>query len=157
MTLENPLSQIHPRKIGPEGVTLRGAVPASCFDLPVTDRLSSKDDLVYNLFLSMVSHGLLVQGDVSIVLRCRCDRCLTYYDYALNIKELCYYYKEIKEDVIDLTEDIREDILLNFPQQLLCNPDCRGLCPRCGQNLNVRSCGCEAGNGGGVWDVLDKL
>jgi two-component system sensor histidine kinase PilS (NtrC family) len=42
-----------------------------------------------------------------------------------------------------LTEDVREDILLAFPARNLCSGGCRGLCSECGQNLNVRECGCH--------------
>ena len=41
---------------------------------------------------------------------------------------------------LDVTDDIRQEILLSYPVQFLCREDCRGLCPRCGTNLNERSC-----------------
>lgn len=45
-------------------------------------------------------------------------------------------------DSIDLTEDLRQTLLLEIPQRALCRPDCRGLCARCGKNLNQGPCGC---------------
>jgi uncharacterized protein len=44
---------------------------------------------------------------------------------------------------LDLGEAIRQSVLMAAPLQPLCRPDCRGLCPRCGQNLNERACACE--------------
>ena len=46
-------------------------------------------------------------------------------------------------DVIDITEPLREGLLLAEPMQALCKPDCRGLCPVCGADLNDGDCGCD--------------
>ena len=43
---------------------------------------------------------------------------------------------------LDLTEPVRQAVLLEQPMKPLCRPDCRGLCPSCGQNLNERECAC---------------
>ena len=48
-------------------------------------------------------------------------------------------------DVLDLDELIYADILLSLPAKVLCREDCKGLCPRCGKNLNDGPCGCENG------------
>ncbi|HEV8263669.1 MAG TPA: DUF177 domain-containing protein [Gemmatimonadales bacterium] len=43
---------------------------------------------------------------------------------------------------IDLTPAVREELILAVPQYVLCREDCRGLCPRCGEDLNAGPCGC---------------
>lgn len=43
---------------------------------------------------------------------------------------------------IDVTAAVREELLLAAPRYVLCRDDCRGLCPRCGQDLNAGPCGC---------------
>ncbi len=48
-------------------------------------------------------------------------------------------------DLLDLDELIYTDILLSLPAKVLCREDCKGLCPRCGKNLNDGPCGCENG------------
>ncbi|MFZ5814255.1 MAG: YceD family protein [Bacillota bacterium] len=53
-------------------------------------------------------------------------------------------------DEIDLTEPLRENILLELPMKPLCDEACKGLCPTCGTNLNEGRCGCE-----GERDVVD--
>ncbi len=45
--------------------------------------------------------------------------------------------------VLDLSEVLRQDVLIAIPITTLCREDCRGLCPRCGQNLNAGTCTCE--------------
>lgn len=49
----------------------------------------------------------------------------------------------LKDDRIDLSGLLRENVLLNLPIQPLCRAECRGLCPRCGINLNESSCQCR--------------
>jgi uncharacterized protein len=39
---------------------------------------------------------------------------------------------------------VREQVLLSLPSRTLCQPDCKGLCPRCGQNLNQATCNCNS-------------
>jgi uncharacterized protein len=43
---------------------------------------------------------------------------------------------------IDLRGALREELLLALPQWVVCREDCRGLCPRCGADLNAGPCGC---------------
>lgn len=43
---------------------------------------------------------------------------------------------------VDVTAAVREELMLVVPRFALCRPDCRGICPRCGQDLNAGSCGC---------------
>lgn len=43
---------------------------------------------------------------------------------------------------LDLGEVARADLLLELPSKFLCSPDCKGLCPQCGANLNFESCTC---------------
>ena len=59
--------------------------------------------------------------------------------------------REATEDVIpfdgeeiDLTELIRDTLIINEPSQVLCQDDCKGLCVHCGANLNVSPCSCES-------------
>lgn len=46
--------------------------------------------------------------------------------------------------VVELLPAIRDNLVLALPPRLLCRPECRGLCPRCGTNLNEKDCGCNA-------------
>lgn len=48
-----------------------------------------------------------------------------------------------QDQQLDLSPGIRENLLLALPLKPLCRPDCAGLCPQCGQNLNEGSCTCE--------------
>ena len=47
-------------------------------------------------------------------------------------------------DTIDLSEEVRQSLMVEIPNWPLCSEECRGLCPQCGENLNVTDCGCRA-------------
>jgi uncharacterized protein len=52
--------------------------------------------------------------------------------------EIGYY----DESGLSLEDVVREQVLLSLPSRTLCKEDCKGLCPRCGQNLNLATCNC---------------
>ncbi len=60
----------------------------------------------------------------------------------LSAEDLALSYYE--GDEIDLTPLVHEQIILALPTRPLCGESCRGLCPRCGANLNAGACGCPA-------------
>ena len=59
-------------------------------------------------------------------------------------------------DEIDLEPLARDAVLLELPLAPLCRPDCQGLCPECGTNLNEDSCQCQPA-GDPRWSALDAL
>ena len=64
-----------------------------------------------------------------------CGRCLEPYAGAYDNEFHLDY--EVREDPwLDITDDVRQEILLSYPVRLLCKEDCQGLCPQCGANLN---------------------
>ena len=58
---------------------------------------------------------------------------------------------------VDLTPLIREQMILALPTRPLCQEDCRGLCPRCGANLNEGDCGCNLETGDARLSVLRSI
>ena len=67
--------------------------------------------------------------------------------------EIGYYQK----DSLLLEDVLREQVLLSLPVRTLCKPDCKGLCPHCGQNRNSQACSCEEGQTDPRWDALGDL
>ena len=68
-----------------------------------------------------------------------CARCLEQFGSPYGSQFHLDYSVEDKLE-LDITDDLRQEILLSYPVRFLCREDCRGLCPRCGTNLNERSC-----------------
>ena len=59
--------------------------------------------------------------------------------------------------IIDLKEVVREQLLLNLPEQVYCRDDCRGLCPKCGANRNLIDCRCDDDEVDPRWAALKSL
>ncbi len=67
--------------------------------------------------------------------------------------EIGYYQK----DSLLLEDVLREQVLLSLPVRTLCKPDCKGLCPRCGENRNSQACSCDEGPNDPRWEALAGL
>lgn len=63
----------------------------------------------------------------------------------------------VESSEIDLTEIVREQILLDLPEQVFCKEDCRGLCAECGANLNEKDCDCGEKDIDPRWAALKNL
>ncbi|HLF74672.1 MAG TPA: DUF177 domain-containing protein [Anaerolineales bacterium] len=96
--------------------------------------------------------GLVVQGKFSAETTLECGRCLREFIhplrweftelYAFNKKSISESGLLLPDDMhIDLAPLLREYALLEIPISPLHSPDCKGLCPVCGQDLNIRDCG----------------
>jgi uncharacterized protein len=58
---------------------------------------------------------------------------------------------------IDISDDVRQTAVLTIPLKVLCRDDCRGLCPKCGMNLNEQQCDCTDTVADSRWDTLRSL
>jgi uncharacterized protein len=94
---------------------------------------------------------LVVAGTITTSGVYPCSRCLTpvSVDRKETLSEVYGTEAELPEDVepyngeyIDLTKTVRETLVLSEPMRVLCRPDCKGLCPQCGANLNEGPCSC---------------
>jgi uncharacterized protein len=140
------------------GLILRGELPALIFDISEDDRIKYPNSISYEVRLNIVNHALLVEGTAETILRCRCDRCLGSYDHLVHNANICHYLEIPDDRLVDLTEEIREDILINFPQKCLCKSNCAGVCRSCGQNQNLAKCDCQEQRPvDDVWSKLDDV
>jgi uncharacterized protein len=106
----------------------------------------------------LVNNNILVTGSACMSFKCSCDNCLAEFELKIVNEDICHLYERTDAYEIDLTEDIREDILINLPDRLLCKKNCKGLCFYCGQNLNLKKCSCsKRKNKNTGWEELNKL
>lgn len=63
----------------------------------------------------------------------------------------------VESNEIDLADVVREQILLDLPEQVLCKEDCKGLCPHCGANRNLIDCDCGEKDIDPRWAALKDL
>ncbi len=104
--------------------------------------------------MSNAGDVLLLQAVLVAKVQRTCGRCLKGFAGVVQAEVIEKFYPASAEhiendafvydsDVIDITEPLREGLLLAEPMQALCKPDCRGLCPVCGADLNDGDCGCD--------------
>lgn len=115
------------------GIAMIGVPPGSAINLDVT--------------LEAVVEGVLVTGTAEVSLGGQCARCLEQIaeSTAVDLQELYLYpgkeldddeASRIEDELIDLEPLLRDAVVLDLPFTPLCRPDCAGLCPTCGANLN---------------------
>ncbi|MCK5803412.1 MAG: DUF177 domain-containing protein [Lentisphaeria bacterium] len=144
----------------PEGTVLEGAVASDEIGLEDESRIRCPGPVRYRLQAAPIvqEEGVLVRGWVETVLLVMCDRCLSMAEHLVRADDVCHHYPDEEGNLLDLTSDVREDILLTFPQSSLCRMDCQGLCPSCGKNLNEGDCSCSQGKSDeGPWEALSAL
>lgn len=119
--------------------------------------------------LESVVDGLLLRGQLSASLRMSCARCLTELDVdtAVDVVELFVdpvttddtveEGYEIVDDHIDLDTLMRDALAEGVPYRALCDEGCRGLCDRCGANLNEVECDCTEDVSDPRWAALENL
>lgn len=84
-----------------------------------------------------------IKGKVSAKVLLQCARCLEEREDLLE-KPFRFDYPFLKQDkFIDITNDIRQEVILSYPLKPLCGDGCKGLCLRCGENLNLGECLCD--------------
>jgi uncharacterized protein len=135
---------IEPWRIPEEGQDVEGEEPAEVLSLEPGCHIETEGPLRYALHIQYVSHELIVTGKLSCRVRFECARCAD--PVPLEIKETAFFAERAAEnvhDTVDLTDEVRESIILAFPSYPLCQPACRGLCVQCGVNLNKERCGCS--------------
>jgi len=145
-------------KLDPEGEQLTGTEPVEILGLEPTDPLRATGPLSYDLFVQVVGKELVVQGSLTADLAATCGRCAEMFSTKLTISDFLRAFEiTAAQDAIDLTDDIREEVLLHLPRYPVCMPDCKGLCPQCGHNLNDGACRCKVSRGDARWSGLDDL
>lgn len=125
------------------------------------------DDFVYSDY-NPIKHGAAVKGSayekaqvvyldikISFVFNGICDRCAEDFvkNMSFNLNKVLVPdlandvdyddYIVVESGVLDLDELINEEVQLFLPSKMLCKEDCKGLCAKCGKNLNFGDCDCK--------------
>lgn len=133
--------------------------PGSSHDsrLDIPSPLRVDDDLVLDyisgrLRLSRTKDGILVQADLHVGTDNQCSRCLetVSQDIQLSLEDLYSHLSALNTEFhigadnnLDLAPLIRAEVLMAKSRPVLCQEDCKGLCPQCGTNLNREQCQCD--------------
>ena len=130
--------------------------PDSFFHMGNAYKIHEKSPV--DLMLSNNGNGkALIRGSLHLVLEMPCDRCLQIVKEPLTVE----FEQEVfspdadrqGEDQdeqsfmqgyeLDVEAFVNNEILINMPVKVLCRPDCKGICKKCGHNLNEGECGCD--------------
>ncbi len=125
-------------------------------------------DLAGSVHIGRTPQGLILQGKFSADTALECVRCLRTFSDRLDweFTELFAFNKDsvsetglmLPDDMqIDLAPMLREYALLEVPINPIHDPDCKGLCIECGQDLNVKDCGHRQHSDDSPFSVLKKM
>ena len=129
------------RDISPKGLELSEEVEASSLGL-LPDDLKFISPIKIRAQISRVEDTILACTHVQACYSFFCSRCLESVETDRRQKFDFAYRIENGLDSIDLSEDIRQEIILTAPTRILCDKNCKGICPQCGANLNKETCKC---------------
>jgi uncharacterized protein len=126
------------------------------------DAETTLQDITGSVRFTRTVSGVLADVEAHGTVETQCTRCLKPATQPVDVRFRDEFHSKIEvntgmalpkpdeEDpffinenhLLDLEEAIREYGLLELPMQTLCKPDCKGLCPTCGADLNAGDCGC---------------
>jgi uncharacterized protein len=158
-------------------VRFKADIPAGEIEF---DKVAQSSVLQVEGVAELVNHSLgeiRLVGNLRVTLDAPCDRCLESVSLPIQSPfDLVYIpaseASDAGEDEIDeaglevgyyegnglqLNDVLREVVLLALPMQLVCNENCKGICPVCGQNRNQRECACQSAAGDDRWSKLKDL
>ena len=163
-------------KIPEEGIEVHSRENAKTLAISPSDLILT-DDVQIDAMIRREGEIFFVDGTIKTALLLPCNRCAE--EFAFTIDTLFHCHEEPmshattdsdqslrKRDMdidhyageeIEINNLIREQVLLSVPMHPLCKPDCLGLCPKCGQNLNIKKCNCVIKETANPFQVVKKL
>lgn len=129
------------------------------------------------LRIDKIGKEVVVRGKTAVSVELICSRCLNTFEKFFDLDIFTTYHpisELLSDEVYELHEEemevdfysgdeldvdalIEEEIILSIPMKPLCKTDCKGLCPSCGADLNIKECGCAQDNIDERFEVLKKL
>lgn len=129
-------------KISPEGLDLEELIPSGELDIEA-EGIKIPGHVKVRAYVTRITNAVSVDLSIELKMQLSCSRCLEEFISDYRKKTMLNYQVERPDQVIDLNPDIREEIMLDYAVKNLCKPDCRGLCLKCGMNLNEKECNCK--------------
>jgi len=148
-------------RIGSRGLELNDRV-ALDEDLLIEEESYFLDEITYRVQLTREGSKVRARGNLRTLVSLPCAGCLEPYDLKIDSRfDIILFPVELVEmtnaslssdemeyiffegDRIDLAKILMEQVNLFIPYKPVCSPECKGLCPTCGANLNYESCQCE--------------
>lgn len=145
-------------RIPEEGSHYEGEEPGSVMKAEGDQFIRNPGDVHYELYAQRVSEELVVRGKLEVAMDLQCARCSEFFSTTVTVSDFLRAYPAPEgTDLVDITDDLREEILLHVSGFAVCSEECKGRCPSCGVDLNKGSCECKAEEGPDSWSALDGL
>jgi len=133
------------------------------------------DRIKGEIILTHTSRGILAMGEFSTTVKGTCARCLkdARADITFHMEDEYFPLNDIAtgshqdvepgeftlgyDHILDLSEAIRQYVIMFTPVKMLCRAECPGICPVCGHDLSTGSCGHNKKTVDSRWDKLIQL
>ncbi|UCD57328.1 MAG: DUF177 domain-containing protein [Candidatus Hydrogenedentota bacterium] len=167
--------KVHVDEVPEGGQHIEGSIQPSDVKLELPG-YSLTQPLTFAARARKTGDDVYMEGNLRGVVNSQCSRCLTSFNLPLDMDVNVIYVPEKERlgkegnvlepdsnlsfyegDAIDLLREVKDLIHVNLPIKPICRPDCRGLCPRCGADLNVAPCECEQQTEGSLFEKLREL
>lgn len=130
------------------------------------------DNFLLNLDLQKSNSQIVLDSELVLKAKFNCDKCSELFETEIKTKNQVVYlfgtepeetdsvnvkYLSYDAEKIDISQDLLDFALLSVPMRKLCKEDCKGLCYKCGVNLNVNICECKNEEVDARWLPLMEL
>ena len=108
--------------------------------------------VLLNFDVTFVKPNVSVVGTITCVVDGYCDKCLANTTKSIELPFNQIFYKDglqgeddyaYSDSKLDATKAVYDEIVLSLPSSFVCKDDCKGLCPKCGANLDEKQCDCD--------------
>lgn len=142
-----------------ENIITEDSFDADFLELENDGIVSVISPVTFKFEAQLHASGVVIRGNAAVIISGECGRCLAPVEETVSTEYTLFLDEPGSGDEIDIADDIREELLLAFPANIICDEECKGLCPHCGINLNRKSCKCadSAPDAPSPWDALDQL
>ena len=147
--------KVHLNQIPPEGRRFEGEDPNTILELEGSD-YTTVSPVGYTLDIGISEGGLFATGHIGVDLECTCVNCLERFTLPVDVENFAIQVEDTGSDEIDLTEPMREDILLALPAHPRCDWSGERTCPGVSRPTESPSSKAEDSSSD-VWTALDQL
>ena len=148
--------KVHLNQIPPEGLHVEGSESSAMLDLKEPD-IKPLSDVQYSLDVGLSDGGLFATGQIGVDLELGCVACLERFRYRLIVPDFACQVELQGRETVDLTEPVREDILLALPPHPHCDWNgervCQGIFPRAKSDITEQ----PPATNPDAWGALDQL
>jgi uncharacterized metal-binding protein YceD (DUF177 family) len=148
--------KIHLKQIPADGLHMEGSEPSTILDLH--DRgVQPVGDVRYALDVGLSDGGLFATGQLAVDLDLQCVGCLEKFRYPLRVADFACQVELTSSETVDLTEPVREDILLALPPHPHCDWNGERVCPGVSYRSKTEAADAPLAVKPDAWGTLDQL